>query len=407
VSGILVLAHRLPFPPDHGDKVRAHYVMKALVKLAPVHVGCFGETIADRADELELAELAESHCMVMRDKPLAIAALEAVVRREPISRAAFRDHALSDWVKRTLARYAIDTIYVLSWQMGQYVPPGWKGRLVVDLVEVDSATLEAYARTKHGPRRWLNAREACLLAREEARLAARADRTLLVSRDEAALLTERLPHGCEAGTTVLGNGVDALRFNPAGSLPYPGLAARGPHIVLAGQMDHLPTIDAVVRAVERLMPAIRATHPTAQLHVVGRAPVPEVTACDGVNGARVWGEVSDVRPFLAGADLVLAPFTIAHGVPNEVLEAMAMARPVVLTPAAASGIPGTDGVHFAIAETDEAIAERVRALLARRGAARALGQAARRLVVEKMSWPAMLAPLAAIVGRGRDRSKAA
>ena len=110
MSGILVLAHRLPFPPDYGDKVRAHHVMKALVKLAPVHVGCFGETIADRADELELAELAESHCMVMREKPLPLAGLEAVIRHEPISQAAFRDHALSDWVRRTLVRYDIDTI---------------------------------------------------------------------------------------------------------------------------------------------------------------------------------------------------------------------------------------------------------------------------------------------------------
>jgi len=120
----------------------------------------------------------------------------------------------------------------------------------------------------------------------------------------------------------------------------------------------------------------------------------------------VWGEVPDVRPFLTAADLVLAPLTIARGVQNKVLEAMAMARPVVLTPVAATGIPGEDEVHFAVAESDEALVERALALLARPAAAQALGEAARRLVVERMSWAAMLASLPAILGRGPENRDA-
>lgn len=407
MSGILFLAPRLPFPPTRSDRIRSHNVLKALARLAPVHVGCFGETIDDKTDELEIAQLAESHCMVMRDKPVALAAVEALVRREPVSLAAFRDNALRRWAMRTLAQHEIDTIYVVSGQMGQYVPRGWTGRLVVDLVDVESARFEAFARQQRGPVRSLNLREARLLAREEARLAAAADRTLLVSREEAALFTARLPPGCEAKVTVLGNGIDALRFDPAAVSPYPALAGRGPHIVFTGQIEDAAKTDAALRAVNRLMPEIRATHPTAQLHIVGRAPVAELAAVDGTHGARVWGEVSDVRPFLAGADLVLTPLLDARGVQTEVLEAMAMARPVVLTSAAAMGIPGRDGVHFAIAGSDDALVERVRTLLARPGAARAIGQAARRLVVEEMSWPAMLAPLPRIVGRARERRNAA
>src|SRR5436190_18647590 len=109
MSGIMVLAHRLPFT-DRGDEIRSHHVLKALARLAPVHVGCFGETIGDTTEELELAELAESHCMVMRDKPLPLAGIEALVRREPVSLAAFRNYALRGWVARTLARHDIDTI---------------------------------------------------------------------------------------------------------------------------------------------------------------------------------------------------------------------------------------------------------------------------------------------------------
>ena len=379
MSGILFLAHRLPFPPDRGDKIRSHNVLKALAALGPIHVGCFGESAADRAGEVDLAEVAESHCMPIRDKPLPLAGLEALVRREPVSLAAFRHPAMSGWVMRTLARKAIDTIYVFSGQMGQYIPQSWTGRLVVDLVDVDSAKFEAYADEARWPASWINAREARLLAREEARLAMRADRTLLISEAEAALFASRLPPGCEASTTVLGNGIDADRFDPVRETPHPELAEPGPHIVFTGQMDYRPNVDAAVRTIEQLMPGIRAMHPDARFHLVGRAPVAELVALDGRNGARVWGEVADVRPFLAAADLVLAPLTIARGVQNKVLEAMAMACPVVLTPSAATGIPGEDGVHFAVAPSDEAFVERAPPRDLRAAPARALGQAARRL----------------------------
>jgi polysaccharide biosynthesis protein PslH len=407
MSGILFLAHRLPFPPDRGDKIRSHNVLKALAALGPVHVGCFGETVADKVTEIDLAELAESHCMPMRDKPLQVAGLEALVRREPVSLAAFRHPVLAGWIMRTLAQHEIGAIYVFSGQMGQYIPESWTGRLVVDLVDVDSAKFEAYARDAKPPLRWIHAREARLLAREEARLAARADQTLLISHAEVELFAGRLPAGSNANLSVLGNGIDARRFDPAGVAAHPALVGRGPHIVFTGQMDYPPNIDAASRAVERIMPWIRAVHPDAEFHLVGRAPVAELVALEGRNGARVWGEVLDVRPFLAAADLVLAPLTIARGVQNKVLEAMAMARPVVLTPAAASGIPGDDDVHFAIAESDEALVERSLALLARPPAAQALGEAARRLVVERMSWTAMLDSLPAVLGRGpRDRDVA-
>lgn len=405
MSEILFLAHRLPFPPDRGDKIRSHHVLKALAALAPVHVGCFAESAADEACEGELAALAASHYMPMRRKALPLAGLEAVLRREPVSLAAFRRAELAHWVGETLRQRPIDTIYVFSGQMGQYVPADWGGRLVVDLVDVDSAKFEAYARGGRGPMRSVNAREGRLLRREEARLAARADRTLLVSEKEAALLASRLPVGADARIAALGNGIDARAFDPAAVEPHPTLGGPGPHLLFTGQMDYPPNVEAALRAIERLMPRIRVRHPEARFHVVGRAPVAELVARSGRNGAVVWGEVPDVKPFLAAADLVLAPLAIARGVQNKVLEAMAMARPVVLSPEAATGIPGEDGKHFAVAKGDDALVSRTLALLGDSAGAERLGRAARRLVVEGMSWSAMLAALPALVGRAGNLSE--
>lgn len=407
MSEILFLAHRMPFPPDRGDKIRSHHVLKALTELAPVHVGCFAETAADRAAEAELRALAASYCLPMRRKPLALAGFVALMRREPVSLTAFRDEVLADWVATTLRERPIDTIYVFSGQMGQYVPADWGGRLVVDLVDVDSAKFEAYAARRGGPRGWIDGREGKLLRAVEASLAVRADHTLLVSDAEAELLRSRLPAGTCANVSALGNGVDAELFDPARVAPQPELACLGRHIVFTGQMDYAPNVEAARRAIERLMPRIRQRHPAARFHVVGRAPVPELRALDGVNGARVWGEVADVRPFLAAADLVLAPLAIARGVQNKVLEAMAMARPVVLSSEAATGIPGADGKHFAVGASDDALVGHVLTLLDEPAKARRMGDAARRLVVERLSWPATLARLPALAGRQRRRRDAA
>ncbi len=410
MSEILFLAHRMPFPPDRGDKIRSHHILKALAALAPVHVGTFAETAADKAAEPDLAKVATRYCLRTRAKPLALAGMQALARREPANLAAFRDPALAAWVRETLAIHDIGAIYVFSSQMGQYVPADWRGRLVVDLVDVDSAKYEAYAAAKPWPLGWVEAREARLLSREEARLAARADRTLLVSHAEAALLASRLPEGSPARIVALGNGIDADGYDPAKVTAQRDLGGPGPHLIFTGQMDYRPNIEAAHRAIEAILPGIRVVHPDAMFHIVGRAPVAELVTRDGHDGLRVWGEVPDVRPFLAAADLVLAPLTIARGIQNKALEAMAMARPVLLSREAATGIAARDGEQFVIADDDSAFVAKALALLADRPAADRLGAAARRLVVDTLSWPAALAELPALMGlepQARPRRNAA
>ncbi len=397
---ILFLAHRIPFLPDRGDKIRSHHLLKALAAMAPVHVGCFADTEADLAHEPLLAGISASHCLIRRSKSMARAGLEALAARKPVSLTAFDHPDMHAWVGRTLAANPIDTIFVFSGQMGQYVPADFAGRVVVDLCDVDSAKFESYGQSGKFPRRWIDSREGVLLGAEEARLAQRADRTLLVSTAEAALFRSRIPAGSADKVIALGNGIDAGFFDPQSARPHPDLAsAPGPHFVFTGQMDYAPNVAAAERMITRLLPPIRKIHPGAQFHVVGRAPAPRLMAQDGQGGVHIWGEVPDVRPFLAAADIVIAPLDLARGVQNKVLEAMAMARPVLLTPEAATGIEAEDGVHFAVAATDDALVARAAALLADAAGTTRMAAAARSYVTECRSWPAMLAHLGPIIGK--------
>lgn len=398
---ILFLSHRMPFPPDRGDKIRSHHVLKRLAGLAPVHVATFADDERDIAEEVELAAVARSYRLVRRVKPLILAGLQSLGQRKPVSLPAFANAEISDYVEKVLRERPIAAIYAFSGQMGQYIPDWFEGRVIFDFVDVDSAKFEAYADRDTGLRRWINAREARLLRAEEARLARRSDVSLLVSSEEAALFRARLSpeDAVQCDVQALRNGIDSHFFDPASVKPEQQmLECGGPRLIFTGQMDYAPNIEAALRVIERLLPGIREHLPHATFHVVGRNPPEELTCFDGRDGVHVWGGVTDIRTWLAAADLSLVPLEIARGIQNKVLEAMAMGLPVVATGAAATGIGGTDGQHYLVGDTDSELIDRATALLSHPRQGWTMGLEARRFVVENMSWQASLAPLIGLLG---------
>ncbi len=404
---ILFLAHRVPFPPNRGDKIRAHHLLKRLAQIAPVHVGCFAENAEDRTAVAEVDAIAASQCVVDRRKPLTLAGVEAVLTGKPVGLTAFHSARLESWIQQTLAKHPIDTIVIFSGQMGQYVPDSFAGRVVIDLCDVDSAKFEGYAEA--GERVWLNTREGRLLAEEEERLGARANATILISEDEAELYRSRLKDSSRVTVQVIGNGIDAAAFDPRASEPHAELQARqGPHFVFTGQMDYRPNEQAAEWVIEHLLPVLRTKYPEAECHIVGRNPTARLLAHADTPGLTIWGEVPDVKPFIAAADFVLAPLLIARGVQNKVLEAMAMAKPVVLTQEAATGIAAHDGEHWLVAPADpKQMAARIETALSDPDALFDLGASARQFVLDRHAWNAMLEPLGNLISPASEARNAA
>lgn len=398
MSEVLFLAHRIPFPPDRGDKIRSCHVLRHIAKLATVHVACFADDEGDMGHEPDLAAVAASHCLVPRTRSLKLAGVEALASAKPVSLTAFADKRIAAYVAQVLAERPVSAIYVFSGQMAQYIPADFPGRVVMDFVDVDSAKFEAYAAAARFPVSRLYAREARLLSRFESDIARRAHASLLVTPEEAALFRQRLTPGAEPRVLAVGNGIDTDFFDPEGMPPAPEMAGEGPQLTFTGQMDYPPNVAAVEMFAREVMPQIRATFPQARFNVVGRAPTLAVRTLEGMHGTRVTGAVIDVRPWLAGADLVVAPLTIARGVQNKVLEAMAMARPVLATPEAATGIPAREGQELVVASGADALAKSALSLLHDKVRAATIGQSARAFVLEKCGWAGVLAPLADLLG---------
>lgn len=397
---ILFLSHRIPFPPDRGDKIRSHHILRHLAGLRPVHVGTFADDDRDFAAQGDLAALAQSHCLVRRSRPLILAGLQSLYQRRPVSLPAFASTELAGYIARVLADRPIGTIYAFSGQMGQFIPDSFRGRVIFDFVDVDSAKFDSYAESERGIRHWINAREGRLLSAEEARIARRADTSLFVSPEEADLFSLRLSPGDRAASDIraIRNGIDSHYFDRAAVTPEAKmLACGGPRLIFAGQMDYAPNHAAALRVIERLLPAIRAALPQATFHVVGRAAGEQLLRHHGQDGVYVWGGVDDIRTYLAAADLALIPLDLARGVQNKVLEAMAMALPVVLTNAAATGVNAVAGQQLLCADDDRDLIAQTLALLSQPERAGAMGAAARRHVVDTLSWEATLAPLEAML----------
>lgn len=387
---ILFLAHRVPWPPDRGDKIRSYHILKKLKMMAPVHVGAFADDVRDmECAEVERAGLASLH-VELRDKPQWFAGIEALAKGAPVSLTSFGSRTMQHYVDATLASGKIRHIFVFSGQMAQYVPADFAGKLIMDFVDVDSAKFESYADEGGGFMRWVHEREGKKLSEYEAEVANRADASLFVSEAEAKLFRDR--SGAE-NVSALGNGIDTVFYDPAAKIKKLHPVFPDPLIVFTGQMDYRPNIEAVADFAHNAFPAIRAAHPETTFAIVGRNPTQAVVDLSALPGVMVTGAVDDVRTWLNGADVVVAPLRIARGIQNKVLEAMAMARPVVASTAAAEGIDAVAGQHFMVAKDAVEEATIVAGLLADTKKRIALGKAAREHVIAHYGWDQQLAGL--------------
>jgi polysaccharide biosynthesis protein PslH len=394
---ILFLAHRVPWPPDRGDKIRSFHILKKLQSLAPVHVGAFADDARDvECAEAEKAGLASLH-VELRDKPSWFSGIEALASGKPVSLTSFGSKAMQDWVDERLARGVISHIFVFSGQMAQYVPAGFDGQFIMDFVDVDSAKFESYAGEGNSLMRWVHAREGKKLADFEAEIAQRADASLFVSEAEATLFRKR--SGAK-NVAVLGNGIDTVFYDPAANYKKLHPVFPDPLIAFTGQMDYRPNIEAVSDFARNALPAIREAHLETTFAIVGRNPTAAVLELSALPGVQVTGAVDDVRTWLAGADVVVAPLRIARGIQNKVLEAMAMAKPVVASKAAAEGIDAVDGEHLLVARDVSDEAAKVSALLSNTDERLRLGTAARAHVNGHYGWDAQLAPLDSLMEAG-------
>jgi len=385
---ILFLVHRIPYPPNKGEKIRAFQELRFLAARHTIDLFCFADSTEEADQQWHLRDLCRRMYVEKRGSISAkLRMAQSLWRGAPLSNGYFYSAKLRTEVRNALAAERYDLIFVYCSSMAQYLPMPAPAPVVIDFVDVDSAKWAQYARLSRFPMSWLYSREARLMTKAEEQAARTSSVSIVTTRQEALLLNPEGKHRVQ----VVGNGVAQPPISINAHLPGP-IAKLQPYILFVGQMDYRPNVDAVTFFVDEIFPSIRNKHPEVRFVIAGRNPTSDVKRLAKKPGVVVTGAVPDVHPYLMGSSVVVAPFRISQGVQNKILEALAVGKPVVSTSRPAEAIDAVHGETLLIADSPEEFAQSVSDLL---GSSELRGRFERgsEFVRQKFDWQTNLARL--------------
>ena len=357
-------------------------------------------TLADQPEDLAHRPVLQQYCREVTIAPLnpriqRLRSLPYLATSTPLTLPYFHSAELHRAVRVALAQRSYDRIFVYCSAMVPYVDQANEIPMVVDLVDIDSDKWKQYAGFARFPFSAVYRREGRCLRKYEQEVCSRSACVLVTTVREARLAGE-----FAEGTPVhvVPNGVDSDYFSPQ-STPQ---EHHPPVVVFVGDMSYFPNEDAAIYFAHKVLPLIRRSRPDVRFLVAGRNPGRNVQALGRIDGVEVTGFVPDVRKCLDRARVSVAPFSIAAGIPNKILEAMAYGLPVVATPRAVQGLSPKVAGAIETAESPSDMAERVAILLQDPVLARRKGLEGRRIVLEEHNWGNVLNQLLELVENPRS-----
>lgn len=387
---IMLLVHRLPFPPDKGDKIRSYHLLKHLLRDYVVHLGCFYDDTNDERYIDEVKEMcASAQILHLPPAKARLRSIRGLLSGAALSVPYYYSRQMSDWVNMTLQKREVAAIVNYSSPMGQYVLGSNYVRYarVMDFVDVDSDKWRQYSESRRWPMSWVYGREAKRLLDFDRTVAREFDAGVFVTSNEVDLFNKLAPESA-AKIHAVENGVATDFFDPALEFSTPFSTTALP-IVFTGAMDYWANVDAVTWFAREVLPGVLGKCPAAEFWIVGSSPTAEVQELAKLPGVQVTGRVPDVRPYLRFASASVAPLRIARGIQNKVLEALAMGCPIVCSSHALSGLDWVDPMPLTVADTAEDFElETVRCISAKE--APAGRQAAREYAVGRYGWDGKL-----------------
>lgn len=396
---ILMLTASLPYPPHQGGALRAYGILDGLhragheITLLSFHDGSVQVRHTPLADCCTRVETLPPPSRAQHDR-----LRDLLLSDQPdIARRLF-DEPFWRCLQGLMAESDYDIVQFEGIEVACYLPParqtGTQARLIYDAFNAEAALQQLIFRVDLGsPQRWPAAAysfiQARRIARFESLLCQLADRVIAVSDEDAAILRQYHPDNY---VPVVNNGIfvdDYIYHDQQFDLGESAL-------VFTGKMDYRPNVDAMVWFGETILPRVQQHIPDAKLYIVGQKPHARIEKLRARRGIEITGWVQDVRPFLYGADVYVAPLRMGSGTRLKILEAMAAGRAVVATPTAVSGM--SSGVREAalITDTPAEMANAIIALLQNPNRREELGEHARRYVKQHYDWPVLIPRLLAI-----------
>ncbi len=390
---MLLLTHRVPYPPNRGDRIRSFHLLEYLARRTEIDLAFPASEPIPAATMDVLKRL----CRRVGAVPLGrrarwLRAARSLACGRTATEGLFYSPELHNTIRRWSQESRFDAVLVVCSSMVQYLDiPELSGvPAIVDLVDVDSQKWFDYAAQTGFPRRQLLALEARRLRRLESSLPARTSAIAVVADREADLFesfSSHRPH-------VVRNGVDLDYFQPNRDPADDG----PPSCLFVGALDYEANVDGAQWFCREVWPRVLARIPAAVFRLVGSRPNRRARRLGRLPGVELIGEVADVRPHLHAASVVAVPLRVARGVQNKVLEALAAGKPVVVTPQALAGLRAVPDKHLASAATPAEWVDALSDLLTNPALRRQLAQSGRAFVEQQYRWSQQLSALDTLPG---------
>ncbi|MDB4224529.1 TIGR03087 family PEP-CTERM/XrtA system glycosyltransferase [Granulosicoccus sp.] len=386
----MVLSHRLPFPPNKGEKIRTYNQLEHL-RMEGCKITLF--CTVDSAEEQRLARDYENETgftiIFVKSGFRKPSMLLGMLTGRPLSVTNFYNRALQKRFDGYLLENSADAIYCTSSAMAEYVFRGEsavrmrddKRRDLIDFMDLDSDKWRQYREVSGFLMSLIYRYEVTTLARYESRIQKRFDECIFISINETRLFSSQLKTSAE-NLKVIGNGVDLTAFRP----PDSPRQWEGTTLLFSGVMDYLPNENAMLWFVEHVWPKLSKGHPDVRLVIAGMNPSQPILDLAKDDRITVTGYVDDMLAYYHEANIFVAPFQIARGVQNKILQAFACSLPVVTTAFGAEGIDCTDGTHYLQANEPEQFIEKINQLIEDRSCYNRISCKALELVTEQFTW---------------------
>lgn len=377
---ILYLSHKIPYPPNRGGKIRPFYVISHLAKQHSVVVACLLES----KNEFEYIEPLQKICAGVH--AVLLPTIKSILKtpwylftNKPFTLPYFYSPKLKKIIDDLLKKDSFDLILVHSSSMAQYVIDYTGILKIMDFVDVDSDKWRQYSTYTKFPFSLIYHLEWLRLKKYEVAIAKSFNHCILISKFEEEILKEYINND-QIPISTISNGVDFEYFKPI-TQPYEPNT-----LILTGKMNYLPNVDGALYFYYNILPLIREKIPDVKFYIVGVNPTKAIQKLGKDKNVIVTGYVKDIRPYLQKASVCIVPLRIARGVQNKVLEAMAMALPVVTTSKSFEGINATANQDLFVEDNPHEFAKRTIELLKNAELRNKVSLNARKKVIETHNW---------------------
>lgn len=375
---ILALSSRVPYPVIGGDRLRVYNFLRILADRHSVDLVSLHEDKVpkDTINHLEgfLGQVSLFPHSSWHSRVNAV--LNFVGRRVPLQVGYYLFPDVNRWIVRHCSQY--DLVFCFHVRMTEYVMTQ-PVKKVVDLVDAISLNYErALQQPVHPLWRVIYTLERSRLSRYERSVISNFDRSLIISEVDKKFL---VGHGApDEKIVVVPNGT------MAGDLHGSQEVAERIDILFLGNMETQANQAAVLFFVKEIYPLLTMGEDRPTFYIVGTRPGRVVRDLHDGKHVVVTGEVTDPRPYVHRARVVIAPMTFGAGVQNKILEAMGAEKPVVTTRIGAEGIEGEGGVHYLEADSPGDFAAAITRLLSNESLSKDIGRRARQLIESRYTW---------------------